>query len=48
MMGEELLPKRSLDKYKRFVMINGIYHVQYSVINSLDKLKRFQEFIFTT
>ena len=41
MMGDELLPKRSLDKNQRLVMINGVDHVKYSVRNSLDKLKRF-------
>ena len=37
MMGDELLPKRSLSKYQRLVMINGIYHGKNSVRNSLDK-----------
>ena len=46
-MGDELLLKRSPDKYKMLVMINGIYHVKYSVRNSLDKLKLIQQFIFT-
>ena len=27
-MGDELLPKRSLDKNQRFVMINGIYNTK--------------------
>ena len=44
MMGDELLPKRSPDKNQRLVMINGIYHVNYSVRNSLDKLERIQQF----
>ena len=30
------------DKNQRLVAINGIYHVKYSVGNSLDKLKLFQ------
>ena len=47
MGGDELLPKRSPDKNQRLFMINGTYHVKYSVRNSLDKLKRFQQFIFT-
>ena len=37
MMGVELLSKPSPDKNQRRVMINGIYHVKYSVRNSLDK-----------
>ena len=40
MMRDELLPKCSLDKYQRLVIISCIYHVKYSVRNSLDKLKR--------
>ena len=39
MMADKLLPKRSPDKYQRLVMIKDIYHVKYSVRNSLDKLK---------
>ena len=39
--------KRSPDKNHRLVMMNGIYHVKYSVRNSLDKLERSQQFIFT-
>ena len=35
MMRDELLPNRSPDKNQRLVMINGIYHVKYSVRNSL-------------
>ena len=31
MMGDELLLKRSLDKYQKLVMINCIYHVKYSI-----------------
>ena len=43
MIGDEFLPKRSPDKYQRLVMVNykGIYQVEYSVRNSLDKLKHF-------
>ena len=41
-MGDELLSKRSPDKYQRLVMINGIYHVKYNVPNSFDKHKHFQ------
>ena len=32
------------DKIQRLVAINGIYHVRYSVRNSLDKLERTQQF----
>ena len=35
MMRDKLLPKRSPDKYQRFVTISGIYHVKYSARNSL-------------
>ena len=42
MMGDELLPKRSPDKNERLVVINDIYHVKYSVRNSLDKHSNFQ------
>ena len=31
----------SLDQYQRLVIINGIYHIKYSVRNSLDKLNVF-------
>ena len=41
-MGDELLPKRSPDKHLRLVLINDIYHVKYSVRNSLGK--RFQSY----
>ena len=37
-----LLLHRSPDRNQRLVKINGIYHVKYSVRNSLDKLKHFQ------
>ena len=40
MKGEELLPRRSPIKIKRLVLINSIYHVKYSVRNSLDKNQR--------
>ena len=39
-MGDQFLLKHSPDKHQRIVMIIGIYHVKYSVRNSLDKLKR--------
>ena len=38
-MGDKPLPKRSPGKYQRLVMIRSIYHVKYSVRNSLDKLE---------
>ena len=34
MLGDELIPKRSPDKYQRLIMIKDIYHVKYSVRNS--------------
>ena len=37
----------SLDQYQRLVIINRIYHVKGSARNSLDKLERTQQFIFT-
>ena len=46
MMGDELLPRRSPDKNQRPVVINGIYHVKYSVRNSLVKLELIQQFTF--
>ena len=37
----------SLDQYQRLVIISSIYHVKYSVRNSLDKLEGTQLFIPT-
>ena len=34
-MRDKLLPKRSPDKYQRFLIISGIYRVNYSARNSL-------------
>ena len=34
------------DQYQRLDIISVIYHVKYSVTNSLDKLKRIHQFIF--
>ena len=44
MMGDELLLIRSPGKSPRLVIIYGIYCVLYCVRNSLDKLKRIQQF----
>ena len=46
MIGDELLLEHSPGKYQRLVMINSIYHVYYSVRNSLDKLEGTHQFIF--
>ena len=49
MKSSVLLPKRSPDNNNQmFVIINDkdIYHVKYSVRNSIDKLKRIQQFMF--
>ena len=35
MLGDELLPKQTQDKYQRLVMIYGIYRIKYSVRNSV-------------
>ena len=50
MMGDKILPKRSPNKHQRLVMINSIYHVKYSVRNSLDEHKHFQykKFVLST
>ena len=45
--GDELILKRSPDNYQRLVLMKGIYHVKYSVRNSLDQLKHFKQYIFT-
>ena len=44
MMGDELLLKRSPDRYQKLDTINCIYHVKYSARNSFDKLERIQQF----
>ena len=38
---DELLPKRSPDKYQRLVTTSSIYRVQYCVINSLQSLPHY-------
>ena len=48
MNGDMLLPKRSRDENQTIFTINGVYHVNYSVRNSFDKLERFQSYLKIT